>query len=507
MSERPGAMRVIIVGGGTAGWITAVSLATLYKTKNLSIVLVESEDIGTVGVGEATVPHIRFFNSKIGIDEMEFMRATAATFKLGIEFCDWREKDTAYVHPFGAYGRPVAGVGFHHHWRRANLAGQAGRICDYSLGVKMAEAGRFAMPDMHGSELNSTYSYAYQFDAGLYARFLRTVSERRGVTRVEGKVIDVECNGLTNDVEAVVLENGQRLEGDLFIDCSGFRGLLIEQTLKTGYEDWSHYLPCDRAWAVPCEMREGNVAYTRATAREAGWQWRIPLQHRVGNGYVFSSRFIAEDEARDALMARLEGPAMAAPKLLKFVTGMRNRSWSHNVVSIGLSSGFLEPLESTSIHLIQLAVTHLVEMMPDGPVRQEDRDEYNRLMRREYESVRDFLILHYHATERRDTDFWTYVRTMEIPASLKYKMDLFRQRGVVVGHKDGFFLEPSWVAVYLGQGIVPEGYDPLSARIPDDHLPGVLDRIQQEVDAAVAAMPSHGDFLEAYCPFVREGAA
>ncbi len=520
---------IVIVGGGTAGWITAAALSRLYRPDQLTIHLIESEEIGTVGVGEATVPHIRFFNQRLGIDERQFMRETAATFKLGIEFVGWGSRDARYVHPFGAYGHDLTGVGFHHHWLRARQAGDSRPICDYSVPVKMSHAGKFTLPSEDASSPAATFSYAYQFDASLYAAFLRRLSQSRGVVRTEGKVVSVDQSPDTGNVTSVVMGSGERIEGDLFIDCSGFRGLLIEQTLQTGYDDWSPYLPCDRAWAVPCHFARSGAAqaraegrdgrsplpddkssgryapeispYTRATARDAGWQWRIPLQHRVGNGYVFSSRFIDEAAARDTLLNNLESAPQAEPKLLRFLTGVRKQSWNRNVVAIGLSSGFLEPLESTSIHLIQLAVTHLVELMPDADFRDADRDEFNRTMAREYEAVRDFLILHYHATTRDDTPFWNYVRTMAIPASLQTKIDLFKSRGVVVGYKEGFFLEPSWLAVYLGQGIVPEAYDPLSHRLDDTQLAQALAQVRREVGTTVSAMPAHADFLDRFSPF------
>ena len=493
--------KILIVGGGTAGWITAAALSALYAAKDLQIELVESEAIGTVGVGEATVPHIRYFNERIGVDEREFMLKTAATFKLGIEFRDWGRIGDSYVHPFGDFGQTLNGVKFHQAWRRARAAGDQTPIFDYSLPAQMALAGRFAMPSSDTRSIQSTFSYAYQFDANLYAAYLRGLCEQRGVMRHEGRIVGVEQDPDTGFVRGVTLESGARLEGDLYIDCSGFRGLLIEETLKTGYDDWSRYLPCDRAWAAPCAATEAGGAYTRATAREAGWQWRIPLQHRVGNGYVFSTRFTTEAAARELLLRNLESPPLAEPRLLRFTTGVRRKSWNRNVVAIGLSSGFLEPLESTSIHLIQLAITYLAELMPDLSFRPEDEAEYNRAMAREFEVIRDFLILHYHATERDDTPFWTYCRTMEIPDSLRHKMDLFRDRGVVVNYKEGFFHEPSWVAVYLGQRIEPDDFDPLTARLGEAQLTQTLERLRAQVREAVAATPLHQDFLNDYCPF------
>ena len=491
--------RIVIVGGGTAGWMTAAALATLLKNQQLTIHLVESEAIGTVGVGEATIPHIRNFNAKLGLDEDVFMARTQATFKLGIEFRDWGRIGDSYIHPFGAYGRPVNRVAFHHHWLRLRRAGAAGPIDDYSLPIAAARKGRFARPDADPRSLLSTFSYAFQFDASLYAAYLRDHAEQRGVTRIEGKVVDVSLDGETGHVAAITLDSGLRLEADLFIDCSGFRGLLIEDALKTGYEDWTHWLPCDRAVAVPCERTEAATPYTRATALEAGWAWRIPLQHRVGNGYVYSSGFISDQAAADRVVGQLEGSAIADPRFLRFTTGRRKRQWVGNCVAIGLSSGFLEPLESTSIHLIQVAITNLVELFPDRGWDPADADEYNRVMDLEYERIRDFLVLHYNATERTDTPFWDHCRTMAVPDSLAQKMDLFRERGVVAKYRDGLFLEPSWLAVYLGQRIEPERYDPLSDRIGADALAAPMDDLRRAIDQATDTMPAHDAFVRGCC--------
>lgn len=490
---------ILIVGGGTAGWMTAAALAALLRGNRVNIRVVESQDIGTVGVGEATVPHIRHFNARLGIDERDFLLHTRGTFKLGIEFRDWNRIGDAFLHPFGAFGRPLAGVAFQHHWLRARQSGDNSAFGDYAMAVKMAQLGKFAHPLTEGTSWESAFSYAYHFDAGLYANYLRSYSERLGVARREGKIVDVEQDGETGFVRAVKLDDGQRIEADLFIDCSGFRGLLIEQSLKTGYEDWSAYLPCDRAWAVPCEARHPDTPFTRATARSAGWQWRIPLQHRVGNGYVFSSRFIEEQAARDFLLDHLEGPALAEARMLSFRTCVRRKTWNKNVIAIGLSCGFLEPLESTSIHLIQVAVTHLIEMLPDSTFRRDDEEEFNRLMAREYEIVRDFLVLHYHATTRGDLPFWDYCRTMDIPPSLRRKLALFAERGIVERYSDGLFQEPSWLSVYLGQGIIPGAYDPLSHRLSDAQLIEALKQMRGEVEAAATAMQGHRDFLNRYC--------
>lgn len=484
-------LRVLIVGGGTAGWMTAAALSRLLPPGTASVQLVESQAIGTIGVGEATVPHIRFFNAKLGFDEAEFMARTRATFKLGIEFRNWGKSGDAYVHPFGAFGQDMSSVPFHHAWLKAYKAGNAGSIEDYSLPILAARDGKFAHPAQDPGSALSTYSYAYQFDAGLYAAYLRNFAEAHGVKRREGKIVDVSLNRENGFVETVTLENGESVTADLFIDCSGFRGLLIEQALKTGYDEWKEWLPCDRAWAVPCETSGPLTPYTRATAHDAGWFWRIPLQHRVGNGHVYSSAFSNDEDALTDLLAQLEAPAKADPLHVRFTTGKRRKQWSRNVVAIGLSSGFLEPLESTSIHLIQLAIGYLVELFPRQTHDPMNEIEFNRIMSLEYERIRDFLILHYHATERSDTPFWDYCRNMQIPASLAERMELFRDRGVVSNYREGMFLDASWLAVYFGQGVIPRYYDPRIDRIPQETISRYLSRINLEYSEAVNNMPTH----------------
>ena len=494
---------IVIIGGGTAGWMSAAALSQALKGR-CPIRLIESAEIGIIGVGESTVPHIRFFNGMLGLNEADFMRRTRATFKLGIEFRDWSRLGDAYIHPFGDFGRNINGVGFHHYWLRLGRAGQLTNIGDYSLPIVAARHGKFALPVNDAGSVHSTYSYAFQFDATLYAPYLREYAERRGVVRTEGKVVDVTLRGDTGFVEAVVLESGERVEADLFIDCSGFRGVLIEQALKTGYETWSHWLPCDRAVAVPCVSAGPPVPYTRATARSAGWQWRIPLQHRVGNGYVYCSRFMSDDEAATALLGNLEGAPLAEPRFLRFVTGRRRQFWNKNCVAVGLSGGFLEPLESTSIHLIQVAVTRLIELFPGGHFDPADIEEYNRLMSLEFERVRDFLVLHYHATERDDSALWNYCRDMSIPESLTYKMELFRQRGYLMSYQEGLFLPPSWLAVYSGQGIIPGRYDPLADNMTTPELTQRLHELRAGVRAGANRMPSHAAFIEKYCAMSPE---
>ncbi len=497
-------LNIVIVGGGTAGWMTAAAFAAVYKTEIGSIRLIESSEIGIVGVGEATLPHIRFFNKRIGIDESELMARTQATFKLGIEFCDWARRGDSYIHPFGAYGSRIAGVPFHHYWLRELQHGSAAPLEEYSLAIVASRQNRFSLPSDDPTVVLSTFGYAFQFDASRYAAYLREFAEQRGVRRTDAKVLDVQLRGEDGWIESVKLDNGETVTGDLFIDCSGFRGLLIEQALETGYDEWTKWLPCDRAIAMPCENVGPLTPYTRATAREAGWQWRIPLQHRTGNGYVYSSEFISDDEAASKLISRLDGKALADPRFLRFTAGRRRKTWNRNCVAIGLAGGFLEPLESTSIYLIQIAITTLIDSLTAGK-RQDQRivDAYNRWIDMEYDRVRDFLILHYHATERDDAPIWNYCRTMSIPDSLAHKMELFRRRARVITYKDGLFLEPSWLAVYFGQRVMPDAYDPLADALPDEVVADNLRQVHEQVRNAVARMPLHEDFLERYCPAAK----
>ena len=491
--------RVLIVGGGTAGWMTAAGLAKKLSGRVKSIRLIESAEIGTVGVGEATLPHLRYFNQALGVDEREFMRETQATFKLGIEFINWGRIGDRYIHPFGDYGRPMRSVDFHHYWLRARARGDDTPIDAYSFPIAAAQQNRFIMPSADPRSVLSTFSYAFQLDAGLYAAYLRRYAEARGVERIEGKIVASSLNGETGHVDSVTLDDGSRLEADLFIDCSGFRGLLIEQALETGYDDWSRWLPCNRAFAVPCDLGGDFTPYTRATAEKAGWRWRIPLQHRLGNGHVYSSDFTSDEEAVDALMANLDGAPQKDPKQLFFLTGKRKRIWNRNVVSIGLSSGFLEPLESTSIYLIQIGITNLLELFPDQSWADEDRDEYNRMMDLEYDRIRDFLVLHYIATERTDSEFWRYFQNLKLPDSLQYKLDLFRERGVVVKYGTGLFLEPSWLAVYLGQRVTPARYDPLADQMSDADMASNLSELKDLMMRAAAKSPDHRAFINDYC--------
>ena len=488
--------RVVVLGGGTAGWMSAAALARLLGPK-VRVELVESEDIGIVGVGEATLPHIRGFVERLGIDEARFMAATHATYKLGIDFRDFGRLGESYIHPFGSFGEELAGVPFHHYWLEMQRQGLADDIGTYSLGVMAAKANRFQPPAMDQS-LAGTYGYAYQFDATLFGPFMRAFGIANGVTRHEGLVTSVERDGDSGDVRALVLEDGRRIEGDLFVDCSGFRSLLLGQECGEEWEDWTHWLPCDRAAAMPCGHVPGTPLrpYTTATAMPAGWRWQIPLQHRMGNGYVFSSAHLSEDEACEAIRSAAEGAPLQEPRVLRFRPGRRKRSWSRNVVGVGLASGFLEPLESTSIYLAQMAITYLIELFPDGPaIDPRDRDEFNRLVDMEYDRVRDFLILHYHATRRDDSDFWNHVRTMEVPASLADKMELWLRAGRIENYSDGLFYDASWIAVYLGQGMLPEKHEARTRLVDPARIAGALERLKQGIASEVAAMPGHLEYL------------
>lgn len=484
---------IVIVGGGTAGWMTAAALTKFLNPVHYSITLVESELIGTVGVGEATVPHIRFFNEVLGINEHEFMEKTNATYKLGIEFSNWGKLGDTYIHPFGTYGKSINNISFHHYWLKRRQLGDKKPIDDYATAVVAAKAEKFAYPQKEFNSPASKFSYAFHIDANRYAVFLRAYSEARGLVRVEGKVNQVKQDSDSGFITSIVMDSGQQINGNLFIDCSGFRGLLIEQTLKTEFEDWSHWLPCDRALAVPTKNVSEPLPYTKAIARKAGWQWRIPLQSRTGNGQVYCSRYISDDEVATNLLESLDGEPLANLNFLQFKAGRRKVTWNKNCVAIGLSSGFIEPLESTSIHIIQLAIMKLIELFPHKDFDEITTAEFNRDIAMEYERIRDFIILHYHATERDDSPFWSYCRTMEIPESLRYKIDLFRAQGHVERYTRGMFLEPSWVAVYLGQGIIPRTYHPFVNRLTDYQLATELYDIRQSIADIVKKMPTHAE--------------
>ncbi|PXA98499.1 tryptophan halogenase [Nostoc sp. 3335mG] len=483
--------RVVIVGGGTAGWMAAAAASRFLDDGQRTITLIESDAIGTVGVGEATIPPIRGFNARLGIDEAEFLRATGGTAKLGIEFVNWGNRGDRYIHPFGTHGRDIQGLNFHQLWLRLRDEPGIGEIEDYSISAVAARAARFAPPVSDPRSPLSRIEYAYHFDAGLYAAFLRRRAESQGAQRIEGRIIGVEQDE-RGHVSAVRLEGDRRVEGDLFIDCSGFRSLLLGETMGVGFEDWSHWLPCDRAIAVPTERTRPLLPYTRATAHDAGWQWRIPLQHRTGNGHVYSSAFVSDDDAERVLTANLDAPATGELRRLSFKAGRRERMWSGNVVALGLASGFLEPLESTSIHLIQDGISKLFALFPDMRFTDIERNEFNRLMGNQYAAIRDFIILHYCATQRDDTPFWDHVRTMELPDTLAHKIALFREKGRVFRYDDELFSIPSWVAVMLGQGIMPTGYDPVVDALDADRVAAELRQMRAGYAAAAQKMPLAG---------------
>jgi tryptophan halogenase len=492
---------LVIVGGGTAGWMAAAALSRVLGT-GYSIQLIESEQIGTIGVGEATVPHIKAFNNLLRLDEAEFVRKTQGTFKLGIEFVDWLRPGSSYIHGFGTeIGHPLGLLPFHQYWIHQALKGNAGPLGDYTLNTVAARRDRFmtSASDAPPNSPLANIAYAYHFDAALYAAFLREYSEQRGVKRIEGIVEQVQLHPESGYVESVRLQDGREIAGQLFIDCSGFRGVLIEQALHTGYHDFTHWLPCDRALAVPCEKVGPPTPYTRATARDAGWQWRIPLQHRTGNGYVYSSAHLSDDEATATLLANLDGKPLADPRPLRFTTGRRKACWNKNVVALGLASGFMEPLESTSIHLIQSGISKLLELFPREGISETLVQRYNDRLAFEFDRIRDFLVLHYTATEREDTPFWRHCRQIARPQELQSTLDLFADSGRFYRNGDEMFAEISWVQVMIGQGILPRAYHPLVDQVPEKDIEGFLTSVGQTISRCVDVMPPHQSFIDRFC--------
>jgi tryptophan 7-halogenase len=492
-------MHYVIVGGGSAGWMTAASLAqTLKGTQRVS--LVESDEIGTVGVGEATIPPLQFFNKTLGINEREFIRATQASFKLGIEFHNWGHVGHRYFHQFGEIGANIDGISFHQFWLRLAAQGHAAPIGEYAPAAIAASQGRFLPPFPSMPQDMPQLAYAYHFDAGLYARFLRNYAEQRGVVRVEGRIAHVDRNGESGLLETLRLTDGRVVAGDFFLDCSGFAALLIERTLQTGYEDWSHWLPCNRALAVPCAKNHDDfVPYTRSTARDAGWQWRIPLQHRTGNGHVYCSDFISDDEAARVLLANLDGAPLADARPLRFITGRRRKFWNGNCVALGLAAGFMEPLESTSLHLVQSAIFRFLSLLPLSVTADPTAEqEFNRLSIAEFEQIRDFIILHY-AANQRDEPFWRYCRTMSLPDSLAHRLELFRARGKVARHDGQLFSDSSWIAIMLGQGVQPRQWDPLADVMPLEEVQQQAERLRIRLHEAISRMPTHAQFIENNC--------
>lgn len=491
---------IVVVGGGTAGWMSAALLSKSLGCKNYSITLVESEQIATVGVGEATIPMILLFNSVLGIEENEFIRETNATFKLGIEFVNWRKQGSTYFHPFGFLGADMDGIGFMHYWLRWQKQGGTLDYSKFNVETEAARAFKFTRtlhePD---SIAMPKVNYAFQFDASLYAAYLRRYSEKLDVKRVEGKITHAQQDAHSGYIESIVLDNGKIVEGDFFIDCSGFKGLLIEETLQSGYHDWSRWLPANRAAAVPCESAGELLPFTRATAQESGWQWRIPLQHRIGNGYVYSNQFITDEDASDKLMSRLDGKALAEPKTLRFVTGVRKKCWVKNCVAVGLASGFIEPLESTSIHLVQVAITKVLAFFPRDGFSDLLIKRFNDEMEYEYEYIKDLIVAHYKITEREDTPFWRHVKNMDIPDSLATRLEIFKTRGEIMVKQNEIFKETSWFSVLAGQGFFPQSYHPIADKISDDELRLRLTKIRTSVQSRLNTMPTHTEFIRANC--------
>lgn len=498
---------IAVIGGGAAGWMAAAAISKMFARK-IDVVLVESEEIGLIGVGEATVPHLASFNRLLQIDEAEFVRQTQGSFKLGIQFNDWGRIGDSYIHGFGTIGRDLGLLPFHQYWLKARGQGRARDISAYSLNTVAAPLGKFtaAPSDAPPNSPLAEIAYAYHFDAVLYARFLRQRAEAQGVKRVEGKVVAVHCGGDRGFVQSVQMESGEHIGADLFLDCTGFRSLLIGDALGVEFDDWTHWLPCDRALAVPCEKVGPPTPYTRSTAHEAGWQWRIPLQHRTGNGHVYSSPFTTDDRAAEILLAHLDGKAQADPRQLRFRTGKRRKLWDRNVVALGLAGGFLEPLESTAIYLVQAGINRLMSLFPDADCDDALQDVYNEQTTFEYERIRDFLILHYHVTQRTDSEFWNYVRTMSIPNSLRRYIDLFAANGQFFRNGTEMFGLTSWVQVMLGQGIYPRTYHPAVDWVADHDLHALVGHVEKVVASNASLMPTHDQFIARCCAAPSDGA-
>jgi tryptophan halogenase len=491
--------RIAIVGGGTAGWMAAAALRHFLDPAIVDIDLVESEDIGTIGVGEATLPAIRVFNAQLGIGEAEFLRETRGAFKLGIEFQDWGARGNRFFHGFGDFGARYKKVAPYQLWLMLQAQGEKSDLEDYSIAAMAARSNRFAQPHPDQRSPLAAFSYAYHFDATLYAHYLRRFAETRGVKRTNARVVDVRLNGENGFIESVALDNGAVIAADFFIDCSGFAALLIEKALETGFEDWSRWLPCNRAIAVPCAAAEPFTPYTRATARDAGWQWRIPLQHRTGNGHVYCSAFVDDDAALRTLLDNLDGGVLRDPLPLRFTAGRRRKSWNRNCLAVGLAGGFVEPLESTSILLIQQAIARLLEFFPDKDFDPTVESEYNRQATLEFERIRDFLILHYKLNARRGEPFWDHCRNIEVPESLALKMAVFRSRGQTVVHEGDSFLDPSWISMFNGLGVTPAAYDPLADQLDVAEVRSLLAERRSFLLRAVQSMPTQAAFISRHC--------
>ena len=495
---------IVIVGGGTAGWMAAAALIERFGANHYTRVsLVESPEIGTVGVGEATVPHIRDFLKHLRINEVDFVKRTSATFKLAIGFEGWAGDGTQFFHPFSEHGVPLSGTSFQHYWVKARGLGKADVIDRYVLSSEMARAGKFAVPKSTDGKGFLFFNYALHFDATLVARYLKSWSMTAGVKHIEGTVTNVRLNGESGNVETLMLDGGREIAGDLFIDCSGFQGLLIEKGLQTGYEDWTHWLPCDRAVAVPCESRSEPSSYTRSIADRAGWQWRIPLQHRMGNGYVFSSRHLSGDAAIARLCETVEGPLLAEPRVLPFRTGIRRKIWNRNVFCLGLASGFLEPLESTSIYLVQRGLQYLLGSFPQATPNLALQDNVNQRNRNHWNHIRDFIVLHYKLNRRDGEPFWDECRRMAVPDSLTETIELFRETGRFRQEAVEFFRASSWLSMFAGFGILPRYYSPAVDDVAEEDLARELANMAAGIAATVGKAPTHAEFLRANCPAAR----
>jgi tryptophan halogenase len=491
--------KIVIVGGGTAGWIAAATIGNIYKNTNLEIELVESEEIGIVGVGEATIPPLISILDSLGIDLIEFIKATQGSFKLGIQFEDWHTKGESYFHPFGSVGRPIDGYDFFQCWLKCKAEGDNTPLMAHSPEAVLSEQGKFFLPFKAKNTPLARAFYALHLDSGLAGKYLRTFAENIGVKRTEGLVEQVNQTD-EGDIASVTLKSGQTIEGDFFIDCSGFRGLLIEQTLKTGYDDWSEFLPCNKAVTVQTKNVGKTAPYTVSKAREAGWTWRIPLQHRTGNGYVFCDKYVTDEEATQTLLDSIEGEPLMTPRIIPFTTGIRKKSWNKNCLSLGLAQGFVEPLESTAIHLVSKTIAYFIRMFPTKQTNQTLIDEYNRRVRADYEEIRDFLVLHYCTTEREDTEFWRWCKSMNIPDTLQKKLDFFRVSGGLIPGTEELFQPTSWYAVFNGMGVEPKGYNPTLDTWEYGKLKEIMSQGQQGIVDIVKQQPSHDEFLREYCP-------
>ena len=492
--------KVVIVGGGSAGWMTAAALIKVMGSNYCQVTLVESDAISTVSVGEATIPYIIDFNNMLGINENDFIKKTQATFKLGIDFINWNNEES-YTHPFSKIGEDINQIPFHHYWLKMNALNQAKPLDEYCLASVAAKRNKFAQPFVSGNPMLKSLTYAYHFDATLYAQYLRDFAIERGVNRIEGKVINVSTNKNNGYIESLSLENGKTIEGDLFIDCTGFKALLMEGVLNTGFEDWSEYLPCDTAVAMPCMPKDPNTLepYTKSTAQKSGWTWRIPLQSRIGNGYVYPSKYVTDEEAVTLLKEQMEGEPIGKPNFLRWTTGMRKKGWNKNCIAIGLSAGFVEPLESTGLHLIQRGIVRLLGLFPQQGIDQIDVDTFNEQAKSELEYIRDFIILHYKATDRNDSEFWQYCQSMAIPERLQKKIDLYLANGRIYKAGDETFSELSWLSVMHGQGLKPKGYHPLVDALSEEKIKELLDKIHYAYDKTANMMPTQIDYINQYC--------